>query len=436
MREIYEKRYLVEGKTLLKYYGTEENVILPDEILYIAPHAFENCKEIKRVVAPVNLKSIGQGAFFGCDNLSEITIPGAIYSSVRRGNVLPEGKKIYFRFYANVGRKPSDADYSEEEEIPAEANAAAEDLLAEAENVDKSQTEFDEDAENLEEKMKAVIPPDEQDISLTPRGEVKNYSEFLVDGDVVIKYLGTAKAITVPPFITRVGDGAFSNTEIESVELPEGIRHIGKNAFSWCLSLKKINLPKAVEKIDDGAFSNCQSLEEIIFPTGLKSIGADAFRACSSLKSIELPHGLRTLSRRAFDFCIQIEKVVVPPRIKSLTEGVFSHCEKLRKVTLPQGIKSVGSWAFAECYELREINFPEGLQTIGEVAFFNCRSLVAFDLPASLEDIGRQAFVGCTSLRLVNLYVGMEDKIKSSRAFHRLTNVIFNYTGKQSPPNE
>lgn len=435
----------IQSGTVLKYRGQDEELTLPRDVVRIAPYAFAGCRTLKKLTAPVRLASIGKGAFFGCDNLIEVTIPGRLYRRVNGGKVFPTNADIYFRFYASAGAQLDDEDYSdsfgsEEEYVASGVNdverafkdeVQSEEIITIVEELPLEEEPAadlgDGDDRSLKERMDAIIPNDPTGDPDLQRNSLVNLSDYLIVDDEVVKYIGTRKQTQVPDFITKIGENAFSNRDVEKVILPPRLKLIGKNAFSWCEKLTEIVLPDSLQMIDDGAFSNCSGLVSVKLPPDLKFIGANAFRACSSVKDLELPETVHTISRRAFDFCVSIEKITVPHGIMRLAEGVFSHCESLRKVTLPENLTEIGPWAFAECYELREINFPKDLQTIGEVAFMNCRSLVAFDLPRSLKTLGRQAFVGCSSLHLVNAPKHLEKQIKPTKAFHKLSQLSINY---------
>ena len=435
----------IQSGTVLKYRGEDEELSLPKNVVRIAPYAFAGCQTIKKLVAPVKLASIGKGAFYGCNNLVEVTIPGRLYLRVNGGKVFPANADIYFRFYASSGAQSEDADYSdkfesEEEYISSGVNDVERAFKDEVQSeevitiVEEAPVEpepevdlSDGDDRTLQERMDDIIPNDPTGDADVQRNSLVNLSDYLIVDDEVVKYIGTKNVTQVPDFITRIGENAFSNRDIEKVILPPRLRLIGKNAFSWCEKLKEIELPDSLQMIDDGAFSNCSSLEKVKLSADLKFIGANAFRACSAVKEFELPEGVHTISRRAFDFCVSLEKINLPNGILRLAEGVFSHCENLRKIVLPENLTVISPWTFADCYELREINFPKGLQEIGEVAFLNCRSLVAFDLPKSLKTLGRQAFVGCTALHLVNAPKHLEKQVKPTKAFHKLSKLSINY---------
>ena len=80
------------------------------------------------------------------------------------------------------------------------------------------------------------------------------------DGNaVILSYLGSAKAVTVPASIagypvTHVADDAFKATSVTSVILPDTVTHIGWFAFAHCPDLTAVTLPASVGSIGYGAF--------------------------------------------------------------------------------------------------------------------------------------------------------------------------------------
>ena len=66
-----------DKKTLLKYPAgkVDEEFTVPEGVETIAPHAFDGCKNLKKVELPESVKEIGKGAFEDCENLEEVTLP-------------------------------------------------------------------------------------------------------------------------------------------------------------------------------------------------------------------------------------------------------------------------------------------------------------------------------------------------------------------------
>lgn len=66
------EKYLIVGDgVLLRYNGSDENVIIPDNVKYIAANAFKDNASIKTITFSDNLISINPYGFNNCSNLSE-----------------------------------------------------------------------------------------------------------------------------------------------------------------------------------------------------------------------------------------------------------------------------------------------------------------------------------------------------------------------------
>ena len=167
------------------------------------------------------------------------------------------------------------------------------------------------------------------------------------------------------------------NFLVESVTIPESVKHIGEHAFANCKNLSEVIISDNVFNIDCGAFSNCESLGEIFIPNSVTNIGADAFYGCKNLNKINISN-----------------KVVI------LEKGVFSGCENLNEITIPYGVINIGDGAFEECKSLREVSIPDSVASIGDYAFWNCQSLNQITVWSNVTSIGYSAFDGCKNLTI------------------------------------
>ena len=130
------------------------------------------------------------------------------------------------------------------------------------------------------------------------------------------------------------------------VIVPEGVTHIGKNAFLNCRFLEKVTLPESLLAIKEEAFFGCNNLKEVIMPSHLEKIGIETFACCSSLQKITLPEGLKTLEEGVFSYCKNLEQVTLPERLESISKFVFYGCEKLKELSFPYHLGYVNFNAF------------------------------------------------------------------------------------------
>ena len=93
-------------------------------------------------------------------------------------------------------------------------------------------------------------------------------------GQVTITaYIGTAIDVKIPSNIdgfpvTKIGEGAFKNTLIRSVELPSSVRVIDWFAFSGSTCLESITIPTSVLSIEYGAFDYCPKTMKVYCQKG------------------------------------------------------------------------------------------------------------------------------------------------------------------------
>ena len=151
-------------------------------------------------------------------------------------------------------------------------------------------------------------------------------SDFEVRGDVLVRYRGLEKEITVPVGIREIAEGAFSNCQFaEQIYLPEGLKKIGDHAFGGCRALKAISLPDSVAEIGEYTFQYCDDLKDVKFPKGLTHMGSGVFRHCRSLEELTVPETLVKAGYECFYGCVKLEKIVLHGSDfgRSMLDGCF-----------------------------------------------------------------------------------------------------------------
>ncbi len=221
--------------------------------------------------------------------------------------------------------------------------------------------------------------------------------------------------------IQAIGKGAFKNSRISSITLPEiwtdGTKRgtIGKSIFQKCYNLDSVTLPK---NITASEFVNISTdmpvLPELIIPTGSENFEKDANGIVYALEN-----GVKTTIAYV-PYVLTMDTVVIPATVKTIADGAFSDrtgfkflefedgTEKLTiganafknssliSVTLPARLNSMSSSVFDGCASLINLNFAVGYgyASIPDYTFRNTAIDGALEIPSDVSTIGKSAFEG------------------------------------------
>lgn len=173
-----------------------------------------------------------------------------------------------------------------------------------------------------------------------------------------------------------------------SVTIPEKISHEG--------------IEYNVTSIGNDAFRDCSALRFISIPNSITSIGEYAFRGCSSLWSVTVPNSVTKMGTGAFYGCSTIQSFVIPSSISEISDYLFYHCSNLSDVYIPYCVTKIGIVAFAWCSSLESINIPNSVKEIH--GCFGGTNLTSVTFPESVEIINwDHMFAYCKNLKNVNL---------------------------------
>ena len=85
----------------------------------------------------------------------------------------------------------------------------------------------------------------------------------------------------LPNTLTAIEEKAFWYSGITAIDIPAGVRKIGRQAFSFCKELVSVNLPAGEVTIERYAFLGCAQLSTLNLPTGWLEYGV--FKDCPKL---------------------------------------------------------------------------------------------------------------------------------------------------------
>lgn len=163
--------------------------------------------------------------------------------------------------------------------------------------------------------------------------------------------------------------------DLETIEIPDGVKSVGERAFYGCRKLREVSFPITLMEIGDLAFRECAALAKFNGPRELKTIGANAFYGCTSIEALPSMPSLKTVGTFAFTGCTKLESAHFGDALESLGAGAFSGCTALKYATVAGNVTVLPENLFLNCTALTETTLSAGLRSIGSMTFGSCDAL-------------------------------------------------------------
>lgn len=376
------------------YLNDEEikDLVIPDGVETIGYSTFSGCSELTSVSIPNSVTSIGEDAFAGCSGLTSIAIPA---------NVTNIGLNAFQGCIGLTAVHVSDLGAW----CSIEGGGSASNPLEYAHHLYL----------NGEEVKDLVIPDG-----------VTNIGSYAFSG------CSALTSVTIPNSVTSIGDYAFKGcTGLTAIDIPNGVTSIGSGAFTYCPELASITVANSVISIGSDVFygttwynnqpdglvyvgnvaykykGTMPDETSVVIKDGTCSIAGSAFAGCTGLVSVTLPNSVTCIGSEAFERCSGLTTITIPDGVTSISWYAFYECTGLTSVTIPYGVTSIESHAFYNCSSLTSIIFPNSMTSIGIGAFYRCSSLTTIVIPNSVTSIDNFAFSGNMNLTDVYCYAEM-----------------------------
>ena len=410
----------------------------------IGTYVFENCKSLKSMWVPENIKTIPRGMFKGCSSLSSITLPQYLLSiddyAFDGCSSLAE---IKLPIYLNSLGYRALADCSKLTSL---------DLPSSLQNIGSYAFAGCNAMERINANMAAPITASQSTFSdvdfsncylYVPTGAYQSY--WLANGwgsfEHIIDNLAPQKSkmVTLETAGTlrdKIGSnekfsithlkvsGPINTNDIQYIREMAGC-YINTNGSKYNASLHHLDLRDAsysgdgpmIDVYDQNGykgymyiytqknavhpvylFSYLDGLQTVILPNNEEEIGEHMFTGCSNLKNIEIPASVQAIGSYAFKNCSSLEALNLPYGITCIEYAVFANCFNLKDIEIPESVTTINNTAFVNCRSLTSITIPDNVTSIGEYAFNGCSNLKSLYLPANIKTIGDAAFNCCGNL--------------------------------------
>ncbi|MBR6033945.1 MAG: leucine-rich repeat protein [Clostridia bacterium] len=238
-------------------------------------------------------------------------------------------------------------------------------------------------------------------------------TDWIVDEDKLVKYIGNKTDLVVIPnmlngvFMNTIMGGVFSGrTDIQAIEISNGIKTIGNGAFAGQNNLKgSLIIPDSVTTIEAGAFYNCSGFNGTLnLGNGVKTIGGSAFYGCSGFTGdLTIPESVTEIVNTAFSGCSGFNgNLTINANIDELNaNNIFGGSKNFAgNLVIGGGVKKIANDSFKYWSNFKgTLTIEEGVTTIGNNAFDNCYGLTGgLTIPKSVKTVGENAFNYCTGL--------------------------------------
>ena len=348
-----------------------KNIIVPDSVTDILEGAFEAC-ETNTITLGSGVKTIGDGAFSGCTEIQEISLPDSLTTLGESGFTDCISLKS-----VHIG--------SGLQEIPRNSFYRCKSLTG-------------------------VTIPD----NIT---SIKSYA---------FAYCSDLKSVTLGANVETIGEYAFSGCSyLTGVTIPDSVTTIGRRAFAYCKSLTSVTIPDNVTTIGNYAFHSCTNLKEITLGAGIQNFNQ------TMLMDTQLETIISNNPRWRIENGMLLEgnKVlhatkyanVIPVGTIDIQTNAFRGCS-IESIEIPGSINTIVSSCFMGCNRLRSVVFHEGVQTIKD-AFSSCTNLFELTLPTSVKHFG----AGTPQLRRLYSYAQTPPTLDYNSFGYNTTNGVYYY---------
>jgi hypothetical protein len=410
----------------------------------IGQYAFYFCEDLTSIIIPGSVTDIGYKAFTHCSSLASITIPSSVTNI----------ENDAFSYCTNLTSITFEEN-SQLTRIGEEAFEGCSSLTSIT--IPGSVTSIGEAAFDICSGLESITVEDGNTYYYSKDGE-NNYNAIIERSTNTL--ISGCKNTVIPSCVTTIGNWAFAGCRLTSITIPNSVTSIGEHAFLGCTGLTSFNIPSSVTSIGYRAFIEQSDLRSITFWRGVPpSLGKYVFDT-SSIVHIYVPAAsvddyktatnwseyasiieaipsvgdtftednagktIRYRITKNDETGQEVEVIVlesgkytgeitIPSAVThdAVTYNVtnsgnqaFAGCSGLTSIFIPTSVTGIGGQAFAGCTNLTYVAIPNSVEAIGNFAFNGCEGLCTVAIGSGLTSVGMYAFMGCASVSDVYCY--------------------------------
>ncbi|MBT3611847.1 MAG: leucine-rich repeat domain-containing protein, partial [Flavobacteriales bacterium] len=376
------------------------DITLPTNSNYtsIEERTFQTCTSLLTINIPTNITSIGSNAFYGCNKLNIVNLNGGLtniatsafeYCALTFMNFPPSITSIGTAAFMN--------NKIDTITLPISFGNAAINYVDD--NWLKTVFGY---SENMKLEYYYIFAPiDPNSTTLTQTDVFTSLNKWQL-----------ADIFTASTFNAYIADH---------------VTIIDEYAFQNIKNLSTLSICSAVKEIKTGAFQS-SGLQHFYVGTNydampnsqLTTIGNNVFSNCNNMTNILIPDNVTNLGDSVFYNSTNLSEVTfnANTKIESIGSFTFAYCVNLTILRIPKSIKTIGDYAFAYCNNLLDIVLPNSLNRIGNNAFTDCNNVTSFVVPYNVTDICNNAFENINIPSTANVFISSKFKTNIDSIFY------------------
>ena len=413
----YTTQYGTSTAPWASYNNAITSVVIGDSVTSIGDFAFYWCDNLASITIPNGITSIGDYAFYACISLDSATIPNSVTT-------------IGYHAFTYCHSLTSAT-------IPDSLTSIGEGAFS---NCNSLQT-VNYNAINCTIMGNYGFTV----FSSSPFSILNIGNQVKTIPDLIFNNCQYLTSVTIPNSVTSIGGQTFQNCySLITITIPNSVTSIGLFAFSNCDSLMSINvdvnnlnyssidgilynkmqdtliqcpggktgtviISDSVIVIGSGAFAGCGGLDSISIGSSVATIESGAFSGCTYLTSITIPDSVAFIGDYAFGgsnslytvnynainctaggnifYGTPINTLNIGNQVKIIPDYIFYDCRYLISITIGNSVASIGDWAFSNCQYLTTLSIGNSVASIGDGAFFGCRYLTSITSKATTPPV-------------------------------------------------
>ncbi|HCJ01536.1 MAG TPA: hypothetical protein DHV31_01460, partial [Clostridiales bacterium] len=440
---------------------------IPATVTEIGEGAFEGCSSLSEITLPANVSEIAPRLFYGCESLTSLTIPSVVNTI---GALAFKGTSIesitFPQMLADIGESAfegcetlTELDFTNTA-IRSIGNYAFKDCtslktveLGTVKNIGKGA--FMNTA--IEE---ITLPVGVTEISEALFEDAKNLNNIEANGSIVkigdYAFKGTDSLTSIPDALLsslkEMGTGAFKESGLRSVALPQSLTEIPAEAFMNAKYLTNVTFASSLKKIGDMAFYGCDGRIDLTGVSYIEVIGTKVTLVKTEEDEIISKEEVVTTTTTGNVYNTVVnghkiravgDKIVVDNRIvgtqyttasntvyrEEIIDGLLIRLEPVNgvyvltikmedaenmdtaKLNVSYGItkanfgirvNEIGAKAFSYT-AIESVNLTDSIETVGDEAFAYIEALQSVTIGSKLRSIGAGVFRGTPNLTGVDV---------------------------------